>query len=314
MLICLIGKAQTPDFSQVTLNLLFTNPAFAGTKACPRFISGYRNKFISLGNVYQTYYGTYDQYYDNFKGDIGVTFLNDVQAKGVIKNTMIGLIYAKDINITSEYILKLAVEADYLQHTLNTEKVSYPDMIDPVYGFVYPTGESAIFEHYHKANVSAGILAYSEKQYLGISMFNINQPTSSLSKKNSLLSRKISIQYAYNIMYRPTQKPLKDAYFFLPNIVIFNQGKSTQIQYGFNMTKNFLLTGIGIKQNIGTNFDTFSFIVGFIQKKFKFAYNCDISLVKVSNSFLDCHELSLTYFFNCVEKKKINKAINCPGI
>jgi len=313
-LFAISSKAQSPDFSQITTNLLFTNPAFAGTKICPRLITGYRNKFVSLGSVYQTFYATYDQYFDDLKGDLGITFINDLQSKGVVRNTMAGLIYAKDVNITSKLTLKLALQGEYLQHSVNTSQLSYPDMIDPIYGFIYNSGEQVISSQFHKANLSAGMLMYSEKQYFGISLFNINQPTSSLAKNNYLLQRKISLHYAYNIMLRPDQRTIKDAYFFLPNILIFNQGKSTQIMYGMNVTKNFLMGGISIKQNVGTNFDSFMLLIGFIQKRFKFAYDCDVSLMKVSGSLFDTHEVSFTFFFNCVEKKKKNKAINCPGI
>ena len=308
------GVAQTPDYSQITSNLLFTNPAFAGTKICPRLITGYRNKILSLGSVYQTFYGTYDQYVDELKGDFGLTFAEDIQSKGVVKNTLAGLIYAKDINITSKMTLKLALQGEFFNHSVNTGRLSYPDMIDPIYGFIYNSGEPVIETQFYKANISTGLLAYSEKQYFGISLFNINQPTSNLASKNYLLQRKISLQYAYNIQMRPEQRTIKYAYNFLPNILIFNQGKSIQCHYGINITRDFLMGGIALKQNIGTNFDSFVLLIGIIQKKFKFAYNCDLSLIRVSNSLFDTHEASFTYFFNCVEKKKKNKAINCPGI
>ena len=313
-LIVISGKSQSPDISQSTLNLIYTNPAFAGTKICPRLITGYRNKYMSLGSVYQTFNASYDQYFDDIKGDIGVTFISDIQSKGVIKNTLAGLIYAKDIDLSSKVTLKLALQAEYLNHAVNTGLMSYPDMIDPTYGFIYKSDEPIISTQFHKANIGAGILAYSEKQYFGVSLFNINQPTSKLANKNYILQRKISIQYAYDILHRPSQQSLKTATHIMPNILIFNQGKSTQIDYGINITKYFLMGGIVLKQNIGTNFDSFSLLIGFIQKKFKFAYNCDISMGRVTGSLFDTHEASLTYFFNCVEKKKKNKAINCPGI
>jgi len=314
LLIITYCKAQSPDYTQITNNLLFTNPAFAGTKICPRLITGYRNKILSLGSAYQTFYASFDQYIDEVKGDIGITFVNDIQSKGVVKNITAGIIYAKDINITSKLTLKLALQGEYLKNSLNTEQLSYPDMIDPIYGFIYKSEEPVISSQFHKANLSAGVLAYSEKQYFGISLFNINEPTSTIASKNYLLQRKISLHYAYNFKYRPGNISEKNAINILPNILLFNQGKSTQLLYGVNFTKNFIMSGISIKQNIGTNFDSFNLMIGFVQKKFKFAYNCDLSLTRVSSSIFDIHEASLTYFFNCVEKKKINKAINCPGI
>ena len=311
---CNLVKAQSPDFTQITNDLLYTNPAFAGTKVCPRFIGGYRDKFVSLGNVYQTFYGSYDQYSDDIKGDFGVTFVNDLQSKGVINNTQAGLIYAKDISLSSKMTLKLAMQGEFLQHSVNTANLSYPDMIDPVYGFIYKTGEPVISTQFQKANVNAGVLAYSDKQYFGLSIYNINQPTSTLATKNYVLQRKISLQYAYTIMYRPAQQSIKDATYLMPNILVFNQGKSTQIDYGINITKYFLMGGVSIKQNLTTNFDSFSVLIGFVQKRFKFAYNCDLSLTRVTGSLFDTHEASFTYYFSCVEKKKKNKAINCPGI
>ena len=312
--IIVFGNAQSTDYSQITTNLLYTNPAFAGTKVCPRLITGYQGKFFSLGKVYQTYYATFDQYVDDLKGDIGLTFSNDIQFKGVIQNALAGLIYAKDVNLTSKVTLKLALQADFFQHTTNTNYLSYPDMIDPVYGFIYQSAEPGVSTHMQKANFSSGILAFSERQYFGIALFNINQPSSSNAKNNFLLQRKISVHYAYNFIVRPDNRTKKKELSILPNIQIFNQGKSTQIDYGVNFTKYFLMTGFSFKQNIGTNFDSFSLMIGFIQKKFKFAYNCDLSLTRSSGSLLDTHEASLTYYFNCVEKKKKNKAINCPGI
>ena len=79
--------------------------------------------------------GTFDRYVDEVKGDIGILVTNDLQSKGVITNTSLGAIYGKDINITKNMVLKLALQAEYLRHAINTGYLSYPDMIDPIYSY-----------------------------------------------------------------------------------------------------------------------------------------------------------------------------------
>ncbi len=306
--------SQSADYSQITRNLLYTNPAFAGTNICPRLFISYRNRFLSLGNAFQTYFLAYDQYSEEIKGDVALTVVHDLQAKGVINNTLIGAVYAKSINLTSKSNLKFAIEVDYFRHKIDNTDLSYPDMIDPVYGFIYNTGETPINKSTNTINFNAGILYHTDNQYAGISLYNINQPTSEYSKKNYLLQRRISAHYARNFTVKTKGTGTRGTFEMTPNIAVANEGKSIHCNYGIHFTKNAFLAGFNFKQNIGTNFDSFTLLLGLIEKRFKFAYNFDVSMINVSDWIIDTHEFSLTLYLDCVDKKKKNKAINCPGI
>ena len=61
-----------PQFTQFYANPIYLNPAFAGSKICPRFAMNYRNEWPSLTGNYVTYSMSYDQYFKNISGGIGV--------------------------------------------------------------------------------------------------------------------------------------------------------------------------------------------------------------------------------------------------
>ena len=70
---------QDPQFTQFYANPLYLNPAFAGSYGCPRFNMNYRNEWPSLSSNYVTYSVSYDQYFKNISGGIGVIATHDQQ-------------------------------------------------------------------------------------------------------------------------------------------------------------------------------------------------------------------------------------------
>jgi len=319
LLICiglgfLKAQSQSPEYTQVFTNLLYANPAFAGTNVCPRFYMNYRDKYVSLGSAYQTYFCSYDQYSDALKGDVAISVIDDIQAKGVINNSLFGAIFAKGVKIESNTIFKIGVEADYIMQKINTTNLSYPDMIDPFYGVIYNTSEATINESFYKLNVNAGILLYNEKQFVGISLYNINQPTISFATKHYILQHRICAHYSRNVSLSPRETPVNNRIMLNPLVVLNLENGNSQLLYGANFTYHQLLIGTFFKQNLGENYDSFSFLVGYIEKKYKFAYNCDVSMSRAGGSLFDTHEISFTYYFECLEKRKKERAIKCPGI
>ena len=69
--------SQDPQFTQFYANPIYLNPAFAGSNGCPRFNLNYRNEWPSLSGNYVTYSASYDQYFKNISGGIGVIATHD---------------------------------------------------------------------------------------------------------------------------------------------------------------------------------------------------------------------------------------------
>ncbi len=302
--------SQSSDFTQLTTNLIYSNPAYAGTKSCPRIYLNYRNKYMFLNRSYVDYYASYDQYLSLIRADVAVTMMNNTSGKGIMKNTFGDIILAKPIFLNEKTILKAGIQIGTILENINTDKVRLPDMYDPVYGLLYTTRESLTDNTQWHLDLGAGILMYSDKSFLGIAMHHINEPNANTRSLTELYSRKFSFQAGTSLnVNKIFNEKIKQIF---PCVFINNQSSVTTVNAGFYTTYDKILGWLWIKQNMKKT-DSFSILVGFIQKKYKFAYNCDINFLK-ANSRFGTHEFSLTLYADCKDKKKRPKAINCPGI
>ena len=138
LLICLFAlnlKAPDPHFSQYYANPLYLNPAFAGSERCPRFIMNYRNQFPAFG-AYQTYSASYDQYSPALNGGLGLMVLRDDAGNGTLTSTEVSGIYSYHLKVSRKFFILAGFQATFRQRSLNWGSFTFPDQIDPVYGFV----------------------------------------------------------------------------------------------------------------------------------------------------------------------------------
>ena len=68
---------QDPEFTQFYSNPVYLNPAFAGSKICPRFVMNYRNEWPNISGKFITTAAAYDQRVDALRGGLGLMFVND---------------------------------------------------------------------------------------------------------------------------------------------------------------------------------------------------------------------------------------------
>ena len=54
-------QAQDPEFTQFYSNPIYLNPAFAGSRICPRFVMNYRNEWPNISGNFVTTAASYDQ-------------------------------------------------------------------------------------------------------------------------------------------------------------------------------------------------------------------------------------------------------------
>ncbi|MDP6908597.1 MAG: type IX secretion system membrane protein PorP/SprF, partial [Flavobacteriales bacterium] len=63
--------AQDPQFTQFYANPLYLNPAFAGSKRCPRVIMNYRNQWPAISGTFVTYSASFDMDINALHGGLG---------------------------------------------------------------------------------------------------------------------------------------------------------------------------------------------------------------------------------------------------
>ncbi len=305
------ANAQDPQFTQFYANPLYLNPAFAGSMRCPRLTLNYRNQWPAIPRTsgYSTFVTTsagYDQHIDAISGGIGILVVNDRQGGNIINTTTASGIYSYQININRNFSIKAGLQATFLQKFLDWDKLTFGDMIDQRYGFIYPTNEQRPGK-LSKATVdfSAGALGFSKKYYFGVAVHHLTQPDETLINGESKLPRKYTVHAGGIIPFKP-RKPEEGS--ISPNILFQQQQNFTQLNLGLYVTKGAFVGGLWYR-----NQDAFILLIGVQSDMFKMGYSYDITISKLSSNTAGSHELSMTFQFDCRPKRRRFRTISCPS-
>lgn len=301
--------AQSADYTQFTNNRLYINPAFAGTNICPRIILAARDKYLSMEHTYQSYYASYDQNVYQINFDLGGYLFRDDQMS-VFENTQVGVIAAKGFRIKKKSTLKFGIQLNLNFESFDSESMTFNSMIDPVHGFIMDDNSNIESTSGANLGLAFGALYYTEKLYTGVSVYNITQPKSSLNNA-VLFYRLYNLHFGYEFLWgnNAFKKDIK----IIPNINYTYQYKQNMFNWGLQTKYSGFIGGIYNKHSVDLEYDSFVVLVGFEQKKFKFAYDCDIPLGNKSDKIFDTHEVTLTLYPGCGKGRYRAKAIKCPG-
>lgn len=301
------AMAQDPEFTQFYANPLYLNPAFAGSSHCPRMNLNYRNQWPALTGTFVTYSASYDQHFDAISGGIGLLVLNDKAGEGTLTTTDVSLMYAYQLNINREFSIRMGLQATYAQKKVDWEKLTFGDMIDPRYGFIYPTAEIKPETTRSFWDFSAGLLAYSSHLYGGVAVNHLTQPEESFIRPapGSTLPMKITAHVGALI---PLSGRHSEESYISPNVLYQIQRDFQQFNVGVYIAKPPLVGGLWYR-----NKDSFIALVGLQQGIFKFGYSYDLTVSKLSNASAGSHELSFSMQFQCHPHKKRFRAVKCPA-
>ncbi len=311
--------AQDPYFSQYYANPLYLNPAMAGTSWCPRFVTNYRNQFPAFEGNFVTYSASYDQNIESIGGGVGVQVFHDRMADGIMTNNEVNLMYSYHYAINRRFSMRAALSVGYFMKTLDGSRLTFPDMIDPRYGFIYTTQDLDIFNNTFDRpqglDFGAGVLGYSKKFYGGFAVDHLLEPDDAFSGFGSVIPRKYTIHAGALI---PLERDFKDVS-ISPNFVYQKQQNFSTANLGMYFTKEPFVGGVWYR-NAGIAFtDAFIVLIGLEQinkngPQFKVGYTFDITIggVGIGNTS-GAHELSLSYVFPCRKKPKRWRTISCPS-
>jgi len=313
----LLGKAfaQDPEFSQFYANPLYLNPAMAGITICPRAIANYRNQWPGLGKAFVTYNASYDQYVDFLHGALGLLVTADRAGGGNLNTTVISLIYAYKFNLTDHLQASGGVKAGFYQRRLVWENLHFEDMIDPQGGFTLPTAEKQPDNpSVGVPDFSAGVfLGYDELVYGGIAVDHLSQPKIGFYSDNSTkLPMKITIHAGSVISLRTNGSSEEDREFSIsPNILYQQQFAFHQLNVGMYLTLEPFVGGIWFRHNF-ENADAIIPMLGIHYKNLRVGYSYDFTISKLKSVSGGAHEVSASWQFPCVEKRRHVRAIKCP--
>lgn len=304
---------QDPHFTQYYANPLYLNPAFAGVSKCPRVTLNYRNQYPSLNNVYQTFSGSYDQYVDNLNGGLGLLILRDEAGGGALSTTEVSGIYSYHLQVSRKFTVLAGFQATLRQRALDYSGFTFPDQIEPFYGFVRSTEEVPPGNNTNThLDVSAGVLGFTEKFYLGASFHHLTQPDESFYR-TSKLPLKITAQAGFTIPLGKKRLHNELQNYLIPNIVYQLQGPYDQLTVSTAFNRGPISGGLGLRTST-VNPDAIVVLLGYAPTDFawKIGYSYDVTISSIANNLGGAHEISLAYQFPCRVRRKKNEAIKCP--
>ena len=301
-------SAQDPQFTQFYANPLYLNPAFAGAKRCPRVNMNYRNQWPAISGTFVTYSASFDMNIDKLHGGIGAYFMADRAGEGTLNTFEGALMYAYHLNVTRKFSLRFGAQAAVIQRSIDWSRLTFGDMIDPRYGFIYQTAEVQPNESRIFADFSAGFVGYTEWIYFGFAAHHLTMPDEGFAGV-SKLPIKFTGHAGGNITFG---KRAVRPWVLSPNLLYQHQQDFQQLNYGFYLSKMGVVGGLWFRQSF-TNPDAFIFLLGYQTGAFKFGYSYDVTVSALSNATAGSHELSLGLQFQCRQPKKKFRAISCPS-
>jgi type IX secretion system PorP/SprF family membrane protein len=301
--------AQDPQFSQFYANPLYTNPAFAGSEICPRIVMNYRNQWSALPGGFTTYSISGDQYVDFLKGGLGLQVYQDNAGNGTIKTFNASLSYAYTLKLNNQLALKFGAEAAYWQKSLEWDDLTFGDMIDDRYGFIYSTNEPFGDAKVNAPDFSAGLLLYSKNWYFGGAVHHLAEPVESFfALDDAVLYRRYTVQAGATIAL---DKRHPEAGSISPSVIYMQQGPSQQFNLGLYGRMSVFTVGFWYRFN-QYNGDALIALIGLQNDKFKFGYSYDITVSKLTNATGGSHELSLGFNLPCKVKRPKYSPPPCP--
>lgn len=298
--------AQDPQFTQFYANPLYLNPAFAGSVRCPRVALNTRIQWSGISGNYRTYAASYDMHIDAIQGGIGIRFYRDEAGQATITSHNAALIYSYQLKLSRKVSMRFGVDVGFMQRSLDTRNLTFGDMIDDKYGFVYATQE--VFDNSNKMmfDLGAGALVYSDMFYGGVAFHHITQPNEGFLG-NSKIPFKFTAHFGAMIPIGSKKKYAGEA-FISPNVLFQLQQSFYQVNVGVYAGKGPFVGGIWYRSN-----DSFIALVGIQKGIFRLGYSYDITISRLTNATAGSHEVSLGLQFGCRQPRKKFRTVKCPS-
>lgn len=307
--VCTHYLAQDPTFTQFYSNPVYLNPALSGSSGCPRVALNYRNQWPQLTGNYVTYAASYDSYFKNISGGVGLVALHDQQGQGTIQTSMIGASYSYYLKVNRKFRLMFGTQAAYYQKYLDWSQLTFGDMIDPRRGFIYQTGDVPRGDGRRGFfDVSAGLVGFSKNFYFGAAFHHLNRPDESMILGQSKLPVKFTGHVGANIKLGQRGR-YSSTTFLSPNIIYQNQNGFQQLNIGAYLKYESFTIGAWYR-----NKDAFILTVGINTDKYRIGYSYDLTVSELGNGVSGgSHEVSLGINLKCKKPARDFRRISCPS-
>lgn len=307
-------EGQNPMFRQMYTHRYLTNPAMVGMgtlegSAVNRISSGTKAQWLSIDSRLVTQSFSFDAPIANNNSSWGAgLFLTDLHSGGSEQSKYShfsgSLNYAYTIPL-KKLNLRFGMSAQYSSLNFGANQFQWEDQINAdLTGFVNPTLEPLQRQTKNVVHASVGALAYGKKGFLGISVFNVNEPSISFfDNQNQTLQRKFLLHGGLMI------NQLFEHATIIPNFSYSVQGEISSAHLNINAKLDNLQLGLGSQRMSGYNNTAWAVTnyIGYRYDKYFIGYSTDWNLSFNLGSIPVTHEFSIVILMN---KKVKNLASN----
>lgn len=316
--------AQDIQFSQFYANVLYLNPAFAGSSHQTRVIGHQRLQWPGLDAKYITSSFSVDHFFTKANSGLGFMILRDIQGTNIISSTEMSLQYSYELIISPKLAFRAGAQGTYASRFVNYTYLKFPDQYT-VDGFTgQSTQEPFGSDKVNYFDVSVGGILYSTNLWAGLSLYHVNTPNQSFYGDVSNLPMKTMFVGGYKFHLAKKNIRSKHENTDISITPTFNykaQGKSDQLDLGiYGIYERLMLgiwyRGIPIKNYVNglQNNESIVCLIGWKYKGLQVGYSYDFTISKLNLGRTGgSHEINITYIFNKpAKKKKPMKKIPCP--
>ena len=300
------ANAQDSQFSQFYSNPISLNPALAGTSQSYRVIASHRHQWVkSLGFVTSAF--SLDAPLGSGNTGWGMQVVRDSEAGGILNTTSASGSFSHRINVSKKSQLGLGLKVGMYQKALNLDGLTFEDQLDKRHGIVNGTNEQIENSNVVNADLSLGLLYFSENFIAGVSVNHINSPKEEFVMDSE---NELNIKYTVHMggfipvgNFRSTQEQVLS-----PNIIYERQGTFNYLNLGMYYSSESIMLGAWYRLN-----DAVIASVGININDFRVGYSYDISVSDHSVNG-NSHEFTATYQFKLPKKHKIKNRYKgqCP--
>lgn len=323
---------QDIQFSQFYATSLYQSPAFAGGAHLDRAILHERLQWMAIDGRFHTSLASFDTYFPEYKSGVGGYFLRDVQGTKNIRSLQAALQYAYELHINDTWAVRLGLQAEFVQRSLNYSVLTFPSQFDgtnasdPGFNGASPLDGR---ENRNYADFGTGALFYSDAMWFGANVHHLNTPNQSFIGGDVPLAMKYSFTGGYQIRFKNDKDLLfrdhPTSYFIMPTFLYKSQDKFDQVDIGVYVIYDHLLTGawyrgIPVKKFDGIqNNESFVIMFGWeLKQVFDIRYSHDFvvsSLSQPSARTGGSHEINIALLLHQAFKNKGSqrmKRLPCP--
>lgn len=190
--------AQETSYGPGFQTILMNNPAFSGATGDGTVRLSYLNFYP--GNSYNLHsvYASCDAYVPALHGGAGI-WLSDDYLGGIVNDVRGGLTYAYALQAGEDLFINAGLSAAAYHRGFDFGNAVLPDMIDPVGGVVFPSGETLVPVSRTVVDVGTGFLLIYRKFFAGLAINHLAQPDLAAGSSATLLKRKLLLNAAINI-------------------------------------------------------------------------------------------------------------------